>query len=188
MADYTIQTPNLGTAPLGTGGDDQRSAFTQLSANWTSWGNAASWDSTTYAVTFTGSILTSNTLILAGSQHSTAQLPASNPVIYKSTAGGATPFTVNGNLIYEHRNISGYGHYFLSSGGAVALSIVDQNATFEGYVRVGGTSAIITSGTGTPEGVVTASIGSLYTRTDGGASTTLYVKESGVGNTGWIAK
>lgn len=45
-----------------------------------------------------------------------------------------------------------------------------------------------TSGAGTPEGVVTAAIGSLFTRTDGGASTTLYVKESGTGNTGWVAK
>jgi hypothetical protein len=43
-------------------------------------------------------------------------------------------------------------------------------------------------GSGTPEGSVTASVGSLYTRTDGGASTTLYVKESGTGNTGWVAK
>lgn len=42
-----------------------------------------------------------------------------------------------------------------------------------------------TSGTGSPEGVVTAGVGSLYSRTDGGAGTTLYVKESGVGNTGW---
>lgn len=45
-----------------------------------------------------------------------------------------------------------------------------------------------TSGTGSPEGVVTAGVGSLYTRTDGGASTTLYVKESGAGNNGWVAK
>jgi hypothetical protein len=43
-------------------------------------------------------------------------------------------------------------------------------------------------GAGTPEGAVTAPVGSLYTRTDGGANTTLYVKESGVGNTGWVAK
>lgn len=43
-------------------------------------------------------------------------------------------------------------------------------------------------GSGTPEGNVTADVGSLYTRTDGGANTTLYVKESGSGNTGWIAK
>lgn len=45
-----------------------------------------------------------------------------------------------------------------------------------------------TSGTGSPETVITAPIGSLYTRTNGGAGTTLYVKESGTGNTGWIAK
>lgn len=45
-----------------------------------------------------------------------------------------------------------------------------------------------TSGAGTPEGVVTAPVGSLYTRSDGGATTTLYVKTSGSGNTGWTAK
>ncbi|MGH7600686.1 MAG: hypothetical protein ACREOI_30380, partial [bacterium] len=38
--------------------------------------------------------------------------------------------------------------------------------------------------TGTPERVITAGIGSTATRTDGGAGTTLYVKESGAGNTG----
>ena len=46
----------------------------------------------------------------------------------------------------------------------------------------------IYSGSGSPETVVTAPVGSLYSRTDGGANTTLYVKESGTGNTGWIAK
>lgn len=44
------------------------------------------------------------------------------------------------------------------------------------------------SGSGSPESAVTAAVGSLYTRTDGGAGTTLYVKESGAGNTGWVAK
>lgn len=43
-------------------------------------------------------------------------------------------------------------------------------------------------GTGDPEGAQTATIGSLFLRTDGSASTTLYVKESGTGNTGWVAK
>ena len=43
-------------------------------------------------------------------------------------------------------------------------------------------------GAGTPEGVVTGVIGDLFLRTDGGASTTLYVKTSGTGNTGWTAK
>jgi hypothetical protein len=44
------------------------------------------------------------------------------------------------------------------------------------------------TGEGTPEGAVEAAVGRLYTRTDGGASTTLYVKESGSGDTGWVAK
>lgn len=45
------------------------------------------------------------------------------------------------------------------------------------------------SGTGSPENVVSARVGTLYTREDGGAGTTLYVKESGgSGNTGWTAK
>lgn len=46
---------------------------------------------------------------------------------------------------------------------------------------------VITAGTGAPENVVTAPVGSIYLRTDGGENTTLYVKESGTGNTGWAA-
>lgn len=44
------------------------------------------------------------------------------------------------------------------------------------------------SGVGSPEGVVTASPGTLYLNASGGVSTTLYVKTSGTGNTGWTAK
>jgi hypothetical protein len=46
------------------------------------------------------------------------------------------------------------------------------------------------SGTGSPEAVVVGIIGSTYTRTDGGAGTSFYVKESGGSNvnTGWAAK
>ncbi len=45
------------------------------------------------------------------------------------------------------------------------------------------------TGTGDPNGVVTAGIGSLFLRTDGAAATTLYVKTSGAGtNTVWTAK
>ncbi len=44
------------------------------------------------------------------------------------------------------------------------------------------------TGSGTPEGAVTAAVGSLYTNTAGSTNTTLYVKTSGSGNTGWTAK
>lgn len=45
----------------------------------------------------------------------------------------------------------------------------------------------ITPGSGSPEGVLTAPVASLYFRIDGGVGTTLYKKESGTGNTGWVA-
>lgn len=46
----------------------------------------------------------------------------------------------------------------------------------------------IYSRVGTPEGAVTAPVGAQCLRRDGGAATTLYIKESGTGNTGWVAK
>ena len=41
---------------------------------------------------------------------------------------------------------------------------------------------------GSPEGSLVANVGSMALRRDGGAGTVLYVKESGLGNTGWVAK
>lgn len=47
----------------------------------------------------------------------------------------------------------------------------------------------VLTGQGSPEGVVVAKVGRLYARSDGGAGTTLYVKESGNNtDTGWTAK
>jgi hypothetical protein len=63
----------------------------------------------------------------------------------------------------------------------------DKSSTFAGDIITSGGPKIL-NGSGTPEGSVTAPAGSLFLRTDGGASTTLYVKESGAGNTGWVAK
>ena len=47
----------------------------------------------------------------------------------------------------------------------------------------------IFSGYATPEGAVVADIGSIYLRKDGGATTSIYVKEAGIGTaTNWVAK
>lgn len=48
------------------------------------------------------------------------------------------------------------------------------------------TSDNIKRGSGTPEGAVTGVVGDIYQRTNGSSATSLYVKESGSGNTGWI--
>jgi hypothetical protein len=56
-------------------------------------------------------------------------------------------------------------------------------------LQIMGNGVIIRAGSGTPQGTTTANRGSLYLRTDGGAGTTLYVKESGLNtNTGWVGK
>lgn len=41
---------------------------------------------------------------------------------------------------------------------------------------------------GSPASVVAAPIGTICLRVDGGANTTLYVKESGTDSSGWVAK
>lgn len=43
------------------------------------------------------------------------------------------------------------------------------------------------SGAGSPEGAVAAPVGSLYSRSDGGADSAIYRKETGTGATGWVA-
>src|SRR5205823_2962442 len=61
-------------------------------------------------------------------------------------------------------------------------------ASTKGAVQFAASGPMVVQCTGTPEAQVTAPVGSLAVRDDGGASTTLYVKESGAGNTGWVAK
>jgi hypothetical protein len=57
-----------------------------------------------------------------------------------------------------------------------------------GKIYFGAGLNFIASGSGSPNAVVAAPVGSIFLRRDGGPSTTLYVKESGTGTTGWNAK
>ena len=68
--------------------------------------------------------------------------------------------------------------------------ILRLQSTGDSYLEWPTTGIIWRTGsTASPEGVYTAPIGSLYTSgLSSGASVTLFVKESGTGNTGWIAK
>ena len=47
---------------------------------------------------------------------------------------------------------------------------------------------MIIGGLGSPESVVSAAVGSIFLRSDGGSNTSLYVKESGSSNVGWVPK
>ncbi len=70
------------------------------------------------------------------------------------------------------------------------VTVGDNNAETDlrGSVVLINDGAGIYTGTGTPEGVVAAPVGSLFLRTDGGTGTSIYVKEIGTGNTGWVGK
>src|ERR1700720_4731161 len=57
---------------------------------------------------------------------------------------------------------------------------------YNGAISLAG-GATLYSGAGSPSGVVSAPVGSIYLRTDGAAGASLYVKEVGSGNTGWSA-
>ena len=79
------------------------------------------------------------------------------------------PLANLGNTVFGAR-ISVFGN-------SSTLDIIDyENDVVDGYI------------TGTPEGTVVAGVGSTIRRVDGGAGTSLYIKEAGTGNTGWVAK
>jgi parallel beta-helix repeat protein len=83
------------------------------------------------------------------------------------------------------------GNYFASNG--TAMGDAGSGNRF-GLLNDGlsspylNTTIVYLAGTGSPEGVHAAPVGSQFARTDGGAVTSLYIKESGTGNTGWVAK
>jgi hypothetical protein len=76
----------------------------------------------------------------------------------------------------------------ISAAGSGILRLGNAAANDFTRLELGEANMGIMRGAGTPEGVVTGKVGSIFLRTDGGTSTTLYVKESGTGNTGWAAK
>lgn len=71
--------------------------------------------------------------------------------------------------------------------GLAANTFSDIQTLPAGGVVIGTVKVI--SGTGSPAGVVAAPVGSMFLRSDGGAGTSLYVKESGAAtNAGWVGK
>lgn len=128
-------------------------------------------------------------------------------VLYATVTGNVcSNWTESGVLIdgsaVTCNEISVVGNSFrgLTANGIGVLGTIGDKITAYGNTgyRLSGTTNINTLnlnaalyeawGTGTPEAAVTAGVGSIFHRTDGGASTCLYVKESGTGNTGWVAK
>ena len=83
-------------------------------------------------------------------------------------------WTAEGSAVVGDRCCNAYG---ISAFGGARVSLLDQDS-----------STRTVFGTGSPEGAVTAGVGSTYMRQDGGAGTSFYIKETGTGNTGWVGK
>lgn len=96
---------------------------------------------------------------------------AATQAILVNRAKGSGQFYTNHGIYSDH----------LAFNGNVA------NPWFELTSTTTGTAKIFIS-TGSPNSVITAGMGSLCLNIAGGATNTLWVKESGSGNTGWVAK
>lgn len=79
------------------------------------------------------------------------------------------------------------GDFDVSSAATGTWTWADGDRCFK-VGNPGTTFTQIYTGSGSPESVVTAPVGALYLRSDGSTSTTLYVKTSGSGSSGWTAK
>ncbi len=83
------------------------------------------------------------------------------------------------------------GHLIPNADITQDIGITATNRLRRVYTRsvyLGEGELLVREGPGTPEAAVVAPVGSMYLRNDGGAGTCLYIKESGTGNTGWVAK
>jgi len=99
---------------------------------------------------------------------------------------------VNGNLLLRNTSQNGFGLLQFGDNTSSFPAIKRNGATLETRLSddtnfAGAQSLYNRFGSGSPEGVVTAPVGTIYNRTDGAAGTSAYLKESGTGNTGWVA-
>lgn len=122
---------------------------------------------------------------------------AGNAVFAVSGGGHPNIIADSGKTIHLSPDGASYSWWVTSTG---LLTDVDgtkdigasnhqvKDLYIKGAVKFDGGTIIDAYGSGSPEGAVTGSVGSTYRRTDGGAGTSFYVKESGSGNTGWVGK
>lgn len=104
-----------------------------------------------------------------------------------AASGASTPTVASGAATFT--NLADNTTYYATAVVNAVQTYVQFSTPANTGVSTGSGLPKITSGVGTPVSNVVGSIGDLYLRSDGGASTTLYVKESGAATTaGWVAK
>lgn len=132
--------------------------------------------------------LTVNRAVTASSLTVNGTVSGQGGSLLRNGANGGLVITAAAGTFSVNTNST--ARFVVANDGEISASTGNFNLTTagKGIVFVGNNNVVWRTGAGSPEGAVTAPIGSLYTRTDGGANTTLYVKESGASSTGWVAK
>lgn len=134
-------------------------------------GATYSFDQMTGSTVETGS----STVVLTDNCNSGNHVISTRPDLV--TLGAGITNTCFGTAYYNAGKL--YAPTIMAGGNAAAISSA---------MYLGAAGTLVITGTGSPAGVVVANPGSLYLRTDGGAGTTLYVKESLTTSGGWVAK
>jgi hypothetical protein len=138
--------------------------------------------SPTEALDVTGNVKASGSVTgatLAGTISTAAQ-----PNI--TSVGTLSSLTVTGNVTIDTNTLK-----VDSTNNRVGVNTTSPTEALDvtGNVKASGTvtiaNATVSAGTGSPEAVIAAPVGSMYMRKDGASGTTLYTKTSGTGNTGW---
>lgn len=99
--------------------------------------------------------------------------------VFATSAAWGTNVTIR--AIYENSGTT--GNRYINN---TYLPNTTKLAAYVPLFTQGGGALVNECGPGAPN--FAAGVGSLWRRTDGGAATTLYVKESGVGSAGWVGK
>lgn len=100
----------------------------------------------------------------------------------RGTAIAKTSLAATELLCVDDRTVNGAKYYENVSGTWTVRTGLTKTAVLAGGVNVG-----MFYNTGTPNGVVVAQPGSICLNLSGGAGVSLYKKETGTGNTGWVA-
>lgn len=136
------------------------------------------------------------TAVASGNQGVSLQWEPTNlqgdTVGYKILRGGVVIDHTSRNVYNDTTGLTDGSTYVynivsFNSGGTLVSGTASASVTIPSVATAVG--IMLLKGVGDPTNRVIANVGTLYERTDGGASTSLYVKESGNGTSaGWTAK
>lgn len=141
-----------------------------------------------------------NGMTNTGWRHSSSANGRYRNTVYSGIAGTMSGNQFTCTTTADARKFNGGDKVSTSIGSSTFISsvnydtgVITVDGTASGAATISHTSAasfvgVSLSGFGTPEASVTAPMGSVYLNVAGGAGTTLYVKQSGTGNTGWVGK